>query len=108
MNAIDRQELKSRLLQEGYVEANGIESTIDRLLSLEGHANEMLNAWVLEGKVPEFEAIEGIDSRVLREKLGMKEPAVIISYWMLEKDPKLNGIQLKKLLAKHEHFVVDK
>ena len=98
MNTINRQELKNRLLQEGYVEDYGLDKTIDNLLGLNGEAAKMLQEWVDHGKVPEFEAIEGIDSNTLRVKLGMKEPAIILSYGMLKMDPKINSIHLKNLL----------
>ncbi len=98
MNTIDRQELKNRLIQEGYVEAFGLDQTIDRLLNLDGKAEEMLKAWMEEGAIPEFGEIEGIDSQILREKFKMKEPAIILSYGMLQKEPKLNSIHLKNIL----------
>jgi hypothetical protein len=98
MNTIDKQELKNRLIQEGYVEAFGLDQTINRLLNLDGKAAEMLKAWMDEGIIPEFDEIEGIDSKVLREQLKMKEPAIILSYGMLQKDPKINSIHLKNIL----------
>lgn len=100
MNTIDRKELKNRLIQEGYVEAFGLDQTIDRLLNLDGKAEKMLKAWMEEGVIPEFDEIEGIDSKVLREKLSMKDPAIILSYGMLQKDPKANSIHLKNLLTR--------
>lgn len=105
MNTIDRNELKNRLIQEGYVEAFGLDKTIDNLLNLNGKAAEMLQAWMNEGKTPEFDAIEGIDSTVLREKLKMKEPAIILSYGMLQMDPKANSIHLKNLLNRRKGFM---
>lgn len=108
MNTIDRQELKNRLIQEGYVEAFGLDQTIDRLLNLDGKAEEMLKAWMEEGAIPEFGEIEGIDSQILREKLKMKEPAIILSYGMLQKDPKANSIHLKNLLKRRTVFGINK
>lgn len=104
MNTIDRQELKSRLIQEGYVEAFGLDQTIERLVNLDGKAAEMLKAWMDERIIPEFDEIEGIDSKVLREQLKMKEPAIILSYGMLQKDPKANSIHLKNLLKRRTVF----
>ncbi|MCD8297329.1 MAG: hypothetical protein LUC88_07135 [Prevotella sp.] len=97
MNTIDRQELKNRLIQEGYVEAFGLDQTIDNLLNLDGKAAGMLKAWMYDGIIPDFEAIEGIDSKMLRE-IKMKEPAIILSYGMLLKAPKENSIHLKRIL----------
>ena len=97
MNTIDRNELKNRLIQEGYIEANGLDMTIDNLLNLEGKAAEMLMEWFQDGKKPEFEAIEGIDSTYLRDTLEMKDPAVILSYGMLLVDPKVNSVRLKRI-----------
>ncbi|MBO5181306.1 MAG: hypothetical protein J6B92_05385 [Paraprevotella sp.] len=105
MKTIDRQELKNHLIQEGYVEAFGLEQTIDRLLNLEGEAAELLKAWMDEGIIPEFDEIEGIDSKILREQLKMKEPAIILSYGMLLNAPKASSIHLKKML---KHRIVYK
>lgn len=104
MNTIDRLELKNRLIQEGYVESFGLDQTIDRLLNLDGKAAEMLKVWMDEGIIPVFDEIEGIDSKVLREKLKMKEPAIILSYGMLQKNPKANSIHLKNLLKRRTVF----
>lgn len=98
MNTIDRQEIKKRLIQEGYIESNGLDKTIENLLNLSGKAQEMLYEWINKNKKAEFEAIEDIDSNILREELKMKEPAIILSYGMLIDNPKVNSIQLKKLL----------
>lgn len=108
MNTIDRQELKNRLIQEGYVEAFGLDQTIDRLLNLDRKAAEMLKAWMNDGIIPEFDEIEGISSKVLRENLKMKEPAIILSYGMLLKDPKTNSIHLKNLLKRRTVFHINK
>ena len=96
---IDRKELKNRLIQEGYIEEFGIDRTIDNLLNLDGKAAEMLRAWMNEGATPIFDAIEGIDSSILRERLKMKEPAIILSYGMLLKNVRINSKKLKKYLT---------
>lgn len=101
MNTINRQELKSRLVQEGYVEANGVERTLDNLLNLKGEAAKMLLNWFKDGETPEFEMIEGIDSLYLREILKMKDPAIILSYGMLLNDPKRNSAFLKNIKKYH-------
>ena len=104
MNTIDRQELKERLLKEGYVEANGLERTIDNLLNLEGKAADMLYGWLKSNILPQFEAIEGVDSTFLREQIKMKEPAIILSYGMLLKDPQINGAHLRSLQKRRLGF----
>lgn len=104
MNTIDRQELKNRLIQEGYVETFGLDQTINRLINLDGKAAEMLKAWMDEGIIPEFDEIKGIDSKVLREQLKMKEPAIILSYGMLLINPDANSIHLKNLLKRRTVF----
>lgn len=104
MNTINRQELKKRLIQEGYIESNGLDKTIDNLLNLSGKAQEMLYEWINKNKRAEFEAIEDIDSNILREQLKMKEPAIILSYGMLIDNPEVNSIQLKKLLKRRIVF----
>lgn len=105
MNTINRQELKNRLIKEGYVEANGLDRTIDNLLNLDGKAAEMLKAWMYDGIIPEFDAIEGVDSVFLRDNYKMKEPAIILSYGMLLKDSKTNSARLKTLLKQKEVFI---
>lgn len=104
MNTINRQELKKRLIQEGYVEAYGLDRTIDNLLNLDGKAAVMLIDWFNNGKTPEFDAIEGVDSAFLRDVLKMKEPAIILSYGMLLKDPKVNGAHLKSIMRHKNIF----
>lgn len=104
MNTINKEKLKERLLQEGYVEANGLNMTIERLANLKGNAFEMLVDWMDKGIQPEFEAIEGISSTMLREKLQMKEPAIILSYGMLLADPKNAAIRLKSLLSRRFYY----
>lgn len=104
MNKIDKEKLKERLLQEGYIEANGINETIDRLINLNGKALEMLVHWIDKGIRPEFEEIEGIDSKFLRKQLEMKEPAIILSYGMLLNDPKDAAEKLKSLLTDRFDF----
>ena len=104
MNKIDKKKLKECLLQEGYIEANGINETIDRLINLNGKALEMLVNWMDNGIRPEFEEIEGIDSTFLRKQLEMKEPAIILSYGMLLNDPKDAAEKLKSLLTERLEF----
>lgn len=104
MTTIDRQELKERLLKEGYVEANGLEKTIDNLLHLEGKAADMLHDWLKSNILPQFEAIEGVDSTFLREQIKMKEPAIILSYGMLLIAPKINGARLRSLQKRQFGF----
>lgn len=108
MESINRDNLKNRLIQEGYKEANGIEQTINRLLALEGDAARMLNEWLNDGKRPEFAPIEGIDSTLLRNQLEMKEPAIILSYGMLLVNPTINSVYLKRLLNKHINYGLNK
>lgn len=96
MEAIDRTKLKELLIEDGYIEANGLEFTIDNLLNLTGPAAEMLRKWMATGEVDKFEPIEGIDKRFLRDKLKMHKPAIILAYGMLLKDPKRNAMLLKR------------
>ena len=98
MNTINKDQLKERLILDGYKEDNGLEQTINHLLKLEGKASEMLRNWFEKGELAEFDSIEGIDSNQLRDVLKMKEPAIILSYGMLLMNPKENSIHLKRLL----------
>lgn len=101
METISREELKERLIEEGYVPEFGIEQTIDNLLGLQkleetGAAYEMLVEWMKSGKVGKFEPIEGIDKNFLKNNLKMKDPAIILAYGALLYDPKRNAILLKR------------
>lgn len=104
MITINEQKLKTCLLNEGYIEANGLDSTISHLLSMQEEAKQMLFEWINEEKVPEFAAINGIDSHILRNTLGMKEPAIILSYNMLLIDPNRNSELLKELLYRRKMY----
>ncbi len=104
METIDRTQLKERLIEEGYIEANGLEFTVDNLLNLTGPASEMLRKWMATGEVDKFEPIEGIDKRFLKDKLNMKKPAIILAYGMLLKDPKRNAMLLKREADRRNAF----
>ncbi len=97
-------ELKQRLLSEGYADNKVTDETVKRLLSFEGKPARMLAEWVHEGQSPVFGDINGVDSDFLKEKLGMKDPALIISYAMLEKDPVENASYLKNLAQNRVDF----
>ena len=104
MITINEQDLKSFLLKEGYIEANGLDATIARLLNMKEEPTQMLFDWMKDGKIPEFDAIKGIDSQVLRTSLHMKEPAIIMSYNMLLIDPQRNSELLKNLLIRRKMY----
>lgn len=104
MITINEQDLKSCLLKEGYIEANGLDATISRLLNMKEEPTQMLFDWMKDGKIPEFDAINGIDSQVLRTSLHMKEPAIIMSYNMLLIDPQRNSELLKNLLIRRKMY----
>lgn len=104
MITINEQDLKSCLLKEGYIEANGLDLTISHLLNMKEEPTQMLFDWMKDGKIPEFDAINGIDSQVLRTTLRMKEPAIIMSYNMLLIDPQRNSELLKNLLTRRKMY----
>ncbi len=108
MNTIDRNQLKERLIDEGYIPEFGIENTIDNLLNLQNledkSAYDMLVEWMETGKVRKFDPIEGIDLKYLRTTLKMKDPAIILAYGMLIYDPKRNAIFLKRQENKRSKF----
>ena len=97
--SINVQQLKQRLAQEGYRGAL-LEQTAEDLLKLDGEAAEMLHSWLNNGVSPNFDDIEGVNSRLLREQYRMKEPAIILSYGMLLNNPVHNSSYLKKLLSR--------
>lgn len=96
--AIDRISLRQRLSREGYPEQM-LDSTVHNLLQLEGKAAHMLEAWLHKGIKPEFGDIEGVNSDILRNRLKMKEPAIILSYGMLVNNPSGNSGYFKNLLS---------
>lgn len=110
MGNIDREQLKKRLLDCGYIADFGIERTIDNLLNLEKLDNKdaykMLEEWMATNKLRKFEPIEGIDMKFLRNKLRMKDPAVILAYGMLLYDPKRNAMILKRELDRRNAFTM--
>jgi hypothetical protein len=100
MTTIDKQDLKNCLLKEGYIEENGLNSTISHLLNLMEEPTRMLYDWMKTGKRPEFSEIHGISSEMLRQNAGMKEPAIIIAYDMLLTNPRRNSKLLQNMLTK--------
>ena len=100
MIIINKQELKSRLLEDGYVEENGLNATISHLLNLSEEPTRMLYDWIKTKKTPEFSEIYGISSDLLRQSVGMKEPAIIIAFDMLLTNPKRNSILLHNIIRK--------
>lgn len=100
MSIINKNKLKQRLIDEGYIEEYGLDRTIENLINLEKLENkaayEMLCTWLRSGKIQKFDPIEGIDMKFLRDELHMKNPAIILAYGMLLYDPKHNAMVLKK------------
>lgn len=88
---------RQRLLADGYEDLPTTDDTVKRLLSLKGKAHDMLTAWAEHGKRPEFGPINGIDSDFLRQRLQMKDAAVIIAYAMLLDNPEENAVYFKHL-----------
>lgn len=99
MSNLNHDILKERLLEIGYVDAPITEKTIEHLMQLKGAAATMLEQWYQSGRVPNFDAIEGIDKRFLRDYLKMKDPAIIMAYGMLLENPKYNAMLFKKKAA---------
>ena len=108
MGNIDRNQLKKRLIDCGYIEDFGLDRTVSNLLNLEKlddkRAYEMLEEWMQTGRLRKFEPIEGIDIKYLRNTLKMKDPAVILAYGMLLFDPKRNAMALKREAEHRQMF----
>ena len=96
MENITKEQLRERLLEAGYPDTPLADKTAEHLLALTGDAARMLASWLETGRSPKFEAIEGIDHRFLRDKLKMKDPAIILAYAMLCDNPKYNAMLLKR------------
>ena len=101
MKTIDKEKLRERLIDEGYVLEFGLDRTLENLLNLKNLDNpaayNMLVEWMETGTIKRFEPIEGIDLRFLRDNLKMKQPAIILAYGMLIYDPVGNAEFLREL-----------
>lgn len=84
---MDNDSLKSILIKEGYPNNSELDKTINRLLNLEGESKDMLIAWLSYHIQPDFEPINGISSALLRVRVGMKAPAIILAFDMLVRFP---------------------
>ena len=101
---MDKEQLKSKLIANGYPPNHSVDMTCQRLLWLRGKPAEMLKMWYDKGIEPKFDAIGGIDSNFLKEKLLMKAPAIIIAYAMLLNSPKENSAYFKQLVYRRKEF----
>lgn len=88
---MDKEMLRKALIKEGYQNTTALDATINRLLALRAEPCALLEAWLYKDIEPQFDAIEGIDSVFLKEKLQMKNPAIILAYSMLLDSPKENA-----------------
>ena len=108
MAEIDKNQLRNRLIDCGYIESFAVDNTVQNLLNLkkleDQRAYMMLEQWMQTGKLQKFEPIEGIDIKFLRNTLKMKEPAVILAYGMLLFDSKNNAIILKREAQRRQKF----
>lgn len=99
--------VKQKLLESGYSDSKTLDETVNRLVNLKGAPFELLVDWIYKDNAPKFKAIEGIDSNFLREKLNMKDPAIIIAYAMLLDDAKENSEYFKHLAENIVGFYPD-
>ena len=110
MKTIDKNELKQRLIDCGYIPEFGLDNTVENLLNLKNIENPdayaMLEEWMRTNKIRKFEPIEGIDVKFLRDTLKMKDPAIILAYGMLIHDPKRNAMFLKRQVDKRNVYNV--
>lgn len=91
------EEVKTKLISEGYENNPVTVNTVNRLLSLTGRPYDMFQEWMTKGVIPSFEPIHGVGSEFLINKLSMKAPALVIAYAMLEENPEENAEYFKKL-----------
>lgn len=96
--------IRLRLRETGYPETPGLTDTVNRLATLDGEPKKMLDSWLRNNEEVIFSPIKGIDAAFLREKLGMKEPAIIISFAMLQNSPTSNSEYFKKLATQRNSF----
>lgn len=100
--------IRMRLVEEGYSLSEATNQTIARLSSLKGKSLELLKDWLSNNLPVEFDPINGIDSTYLRNNLGMKEPAIIIAYEMLLREPEENSNYFKELAKGRNLFTPNK
>lgn len=93
-----------RLVEEGYSLSEATNQTVARLSSLKGRSLELLKDWLSNNIPVEFNSINGIDGTYLRNNLEMKEPAIIIAYEMLIRDPEENSKYFKELVKGRNIF----
>jgi|GEM_PF-3490101 len=112
MDTVNKDQLRERLINEGYIPEFGLDNTIDNLLGLQKLENpgafNMLLDWLKTGKINKFDPIEGIDLKFLRNNLKMKDPAIILAYGMLLYDPKPNAVFLKRQEKRKKAFTPPK
>ncbi len=112
MKEINKNELRERLIDCGYIPEFGLDNTVENLLNLKYIENPdaytMLVEWMETAKIRKFEPIEGIDVKFLRDTLKMKDPAIILAYGMLLHDPKRNAMFLKQQVNKRNVFSIKK
>lgn len=84
---MDINKIREALVKEAYPQTAEFEKTIDRLTLLGGEAKDLLLAWINYGIEPTFSNFEGINSKDLRERVGMKSAAIILAFDMLKKHP---------------------
>lgn len=96
--------IRMRLVEEGYTISETTNQTIARLSSLKGKSLELLKDWLSNNLPVEFDSINGIDATYLRNNLEMKEPAIIIAYEMLIREPEENSKYFKELVKGRNLF----
>lgn len=96
MTELNKENLRASLLEVGYPDTQLTDNAVEHLLQLKGKAAELLLVWFETGRVAKFEAIEGIDRNFLRDKLKMKDPAIIMAYGMLLENPQYNAMLFKR------------
>lgn len=96
-NTIDSSILKRRLYEEGYDDNSISDNLICRLQNLDDEDTELLINWVENNRLIQFEPIGGVSSQFLREKLNMKEPAILIAHAMLKESPEENSSYFNEL-----------
>lgn len=100
--------IRMRLVEEGYKLSEAINQTISRLSNLKGKSLELLKDWLSNDAPVNFDPINDIDGEYLRNNLGMKEPAIIIAYEMLVREPEKNSKYFKELVKGRNLFTPNK
>lgn len=100
---MDKVAIKDALIRDGYPDNDATDVTVERLFNLQDESKDMLTGWLNYGVAPEFNSINGINSTDLRNKVEMKNGAIVLAFDMLVNHPETSSM-FKKLINKQVKY----